>query len=113
VLFRSQGTTTWSFTAGGQADADKVNSLVNGLISFTGTDFDTSPDAAKALTASPQATIAIATSDGKDFALLIVARREGDQYPCTIRGISFVYLVPEWRVDQALPTRESLMPQAR
>jgi hypothetical protein len=109
----AQGGGAWAFRGGGQADAEKIQSLLNTLISFAGAEFDTSPDAVKTLTSSSRATVAVTTTDGTDFTLLIGARREGDQYPCALRGFSNVYLVPEWRVDQALPARESLTPQAR
>ena len=109
----AQGKSSWSFggPSSEKASSDKVKSLLDGLFAFEGNDFDTSPDAAAKVAAAPQATVVVSTSDNRDFTLQIGAWVTGDQYPCVIKGQSVTYLVPEWRIEQALAARDSLTGQ--
>lgn len=84
---------------------------MDSLLGFEANDFDTTPDAVKKDSASPAATITISTSDNRDFTVTLGARITGDQYPCVLSGGSVAYLLPEWRVEQVLAARDSLVAQ--
>lgn len=94
-----------------QADTAKVNSLIETVLSMEGADFDTAANAAASTAANAAARIELGSSEGKTYAVLIGSRVEGDQYPCTAAGGTFAYLVPAWRVTQALAAPETLTAQ--
>jgi hypothetical protein len=110
-----RGRPAWSFggQAGSTADDAKVQSLVRSVLSLEGNDFDSSVGAATKLSSGPRATIILSTSDNRELTLFIGERVSGDQYPSALADGKYVYLAPEWRVEQALASRESLSPQAR
>jgi hypothetical protein len=109
------GKPEWTFTGGAPASLEAVKKLIGTILSLEGSDFDTSsPGGVAAVQASAAATITITFSDSNELAVSFGrAAAGGSQYPCVLSGGRNVYLVPEWRVDQALAARETLNPPAR
>jgi hypothetical protein len=108
------GRQVWTFEGkGDNAAEDKVKNLIDGLLSFEGNDFNTSADAVRLLASGSQAMVTISSGDNRDFTMLVDAIRDGGQYPCALTGGKYAYLVPQWRLEQVLVTRESLAAPAR
>jgi hypothetical protein len=109
------GAKTWSISGKNAAEASpsKIRNIIDAVLSMEGNDFEASAGAVRRITGGPQATVELSTSDGRLFTLCIAGSVEGNQYPCAPAGGKYAYLVPEWRVQQALVTPESLSPQAR
>jgi hypothetical protein len=109
------GAETWSLVgqAGTGVDAQRVRSVLDALIGFEGNDIDASPQVFQGIRTAPKVTITLLTGSTGGFVLFIGDRVEGDQYPCALQNGSYSYRIPEWRISQALVTKESLAPQPR
>ncbi len=105
----ASGASAWSLGAGaGLVDQQKVNSLVRSVLALEGADFLADQDPARASLASPAAEITISLTDNRSFVLQFGAAAAGDQYPCVLSGGSLGFLVPRWRLEAILKTKESL-----
>ncbi len=109
-----EGVETWSVAgqAGAAVDPQKVKNALEALTAFEGNDISLAGAGVKVSPAS-SCTVTIALADSRTFTLLISDRQEGDQYVCRLSNGQYSYTVPEWRISQALVTRESLIPQIR
>jgi hypothetical protein len=105
------GTETWNFLGrGGSApDAKKVKNALDALVAFEGNGIEAAP----ATMPKRAVAVTLTLADSRKLVLYIGARLEGDQYPCALENGGYSYTVPEWRISQALVTRESLAPQSR
>jgi hypothetical protein len=105
----ASGAMTWSLGAGaGPVDQQKVDSLVRSVLALEGGDFLADQDSARASLALPAAEVTISLADNRTFVIQIGDKSAGDQYPCALSGGSLGYLVPQWRLEGILKSKESL-----
>ena len=105
----ASGAMTWSLGAGaGPVDQQKVDSLVRSVLALEGGDFLADQDSARDSLALPAAEFTISLADNRTFVIQIGDKAAEDQYPCALSGGSLGYLVPQWRLEGILKSKESL-----
>jgi hypothetical protein len=105
----SSGGLSWTFSPPGPAvDQQKASQLASALASLEGADLLTDQVPVSAVLASPAATVTVSLTDDRTFTILLGAGTDTQQHPCAVKETGFAYLVPEWRMEGILPSKESL-----
>jgi hypothetical protein len=87
-------------------DQDKTATAASAAATMAGADFLTDGVAPTPSTASAWLTVGL--SDNRSFTILFGERTPDGRYPCAMEKGSSAYLVPEWRVKQAMPSLAEL-----
>ena len=105
----ASGGLSWTLSPPGPAvDQQKVSQLVSALTALEGADLLVDQGAVAAVRASPAATVTVSLTDNRTFTILLGPGTDAQQHPCAVKETGSACLVPEWRMEGILPTKESL-----